>query len=258
MAYHSIYGRRLGVNEFGTTIARRGIAIGSPAMSMPSPVHCAWFDDFLGGALDPRYTALKGTDASGNVPSAAILAGTLNGVLRLVGGDSAGTMAADGAQIVMGRHWRAQDTLEFEARVRLTTLANVSVFVGLMDGITLLAPVTGSGTTFTNNITNAVGFLYDSALADTSWWGVNAVAGIQNISSGQTPVAATWTTLRVELDSNGNALLYINGVPFGKAKLPSSVVPSVLLTPTISIFPRTAAFGTQVDVDYLAIGSRRS
>lgn len=262
MAYRSIFGRKVGVDENGMLLAREGLAVGRPAIPLPSPVHVAWFDDFIGDTLNPTYAPLVGTDVSGNVPSVALLSNSQNGIVRLAGGDSAGTMAADGAQLVMGsRHWRADaGGLVFEARVKLAVITNVSVFVGFTDKFTLEAPVisAASADTITTNANDAVGFMFDTSMATDNWWAVGSANNVDAVSQnlGVAPVVGTYETLRVEVSKTGAATFYRNGVPIG-AQMNGAITPGTLLTPSLSIFPRTAAFGTQLDCDYLAASVRR-
>ena len=260
--FHSIYGRKVGVNESGALRVPGGLLTGSNGGIYASDSdHCAWFDDFLGDTLNATYTPLTGSDASGNVASVSILAGGINGVVRLAGADSTGSMAADGAQLAMYRNWRASNGgLVFEAKVALAVITNVSAFVGFTDKITLEAAITSaaSADTITTNATDGLGFFFDTSMTTKNWW----IAGVANNvdatpqNTGFAPVAATYETFRIEVSPAGNADFYRNGTQVG-TRMAGAVTTSVALTPSLSIFPRTAAFGTQMDVDYLHVAQLR-
>lgn len=253
---HSLYGRKVGVDSSGALVVPGGVVSGrGRGMSAGDASRVVLFDDFLGDAIDARWNVVLGSDASSNVASGAVVAGAAGGVLRLAAADSAGTMVADGAQITSFLNWKAANgSLVFEARVALAEITNVSAFIGFTGVITLEAPIisAASADTLTTNATDAVGFMFDTAMAADTWWltGVanNVDATAQN--TGIAPVAATYETLRVELTATGEALFYRNGALVG-TQMTGAVTPSVALTPTLGLFPRTAAFGKQLDVDYV-------
>lgn len=259
---HSLYGRKVGVDESGALVVPGGVKTGpGGGLPMAGSGRVALFDDFLGDALLSPWGAFLGSDASGNVASVSVVAGAAGGVARLAGADSTGTMAADGAQLTSFLNWTAANgSLVFEARVKLAVITNVAVFLGFTDLITLEAPITSaaSADTITTNATDAVGFMFDTSMATDTWWltgvknDVDAVA--QN--TGFAPVAATYEVFRIEVAADGTAYFYRNGVQVGTA-MANALSPAIPLTPTFNIFPRTAAFGTQLDVDYVHVSMLR-
>ncbi len=253
--FKSLYGRKVGLDARGALIVPGGIRSG-PYGGLPvaDSGRVALFDDFFGDSIDPSWNVVLGSDATANVASATVVAGAAGGVLRLAGADSAGTMAADGAQLTSFLNWKAiNGDLIFEARVALAVITNVSAFVGLTDKITLEAPITSaaSADTLTTNAADAVGFMFDTSMATDNWWltGVKANVDATAQNTGVAPVAATYEVLRIELTAAGEARFFRNGDMVGTQML-AAVTPTVALTPTFSIFPRTAAFGKQLDVDY--------
>lgn len=252
------------------TVSESNVTQGQQLVRLHS-VRAEWFDDFMGDVLEDRYTALEGTDSS--TAAQAITAGAQNGVLRVTSGDvSSGAYAANGSAVVLGRHWRADSANDstvshrlmiFEARVKLTTdIASASVFVGLTDTVTLEEPASVSGTTVTTNASDAVGFLYDTDATTDRWYAIG-VAGDTDSSgvavTSSEPVADTYQTLRIVIESDGDARLFVDGDEV--AYLPDAVTPTVLLTPVLSVNSTNDGLGTgtsqTIDVDYLYVCSDR-
>lgn len=254
--FHSLYGRKVGVDAAGALVVPGGYKSGpNGGVYTPDSGRVVLFDDFLGDAIQTPWAVTLGSDSTSNVASGAVVAGAAGGVLRLAGADSTGAMAEDGAQLTSFLNWKAANgDLIFEARVKLAVITNVSAFVGFTDTVALEAPITSaaSADTITTNASDAVGFMFDTSMAADTWWltGVKGDTDAVAQNTGIAPVAATYETLRIEVTPTGEASFFRNGAQVG-ALMSAALTASVALTPVIGLFPRTAAFGTQVDVDYV-------
>lgn len=214
------------------------------------------FDDFLGDAIDARWSAAQGTDGQGAI--AAVVAGTASGAARLTSGDT--TVVAESlSSMTHGLNWKAnQGGLVFEAKVTPAptgTVADVAYFIGLTDTLattTLEEPATLATATITYNAADAVGFLYDTGATTDVFYGVavKATAGtaFANAVVGAAPVAATAITFKIEVSSTGAASFYVNGTLLGT--IAAAVTATVALTPIVSVMARTTTVKT-IDWDYI-------
>jgi hypothetical protein len=150
----------------------------------------------------------------------------------------------DEATISCGGIWwypANSPTCEFKFRVNLIT--TVAIFAGFNDAVSEAAqalPFTISGTTISDTATDAAGFCFDTDQTTDYWYIVNTKNGTQGgtiLASTYVPVAATQVTLRVSIDTSGNACYYYNGIQVGyKASAVTSTVP---LVPYIGLITRT-------------------
>jgi len=217
-------------------------------------------DDFLGEEIDSyRWQSLIGTDAE--CRQATVRADQYGGVVRLTtGDDAAATMAVNGVQMHSQLNWQANGGgLVWEGMVKIDAITAVAVFVGLTDQRAALEmPFTlGAGDALTSNATDAVGVLFDTGADTDNWWLVGVAADVDATkqNSAVAPVAGTFETWRIELDSAGVATFYRNNVPVGSS-MAGAVTPTVLLTPVIAAFARGAA-SRNIDVDLLNVAQQR-
>jgi len=258
--HKSIRGRSLGLGPSDELIAPGGLFTGRHGSQIvfPSPTKMVLFDDFLGDVVGDLWNYTEGTDTT--TADGAIVEG-VNGVFRLTGGDSAGTVAADGAQLNSALNWKAnQGNLIFEARVKLASIASVSCFVGLTDTKALEAPIqsAASADTITTNATDAVGVMFDTSMATDNWWLVGVATDVDATKqdSGYAPVADTYETWRIEISAAGAAQFYRNGLAIGTA-MSGALTATVALTPCFIIWPRSAAAGKTMDIDYVCVAADR-
>jgi len=254
----TIRGRALGLNNRGDLITRRGFAVGEPgtALYFNSPNHVVQHDHFTGDVVADQWNYTEGTDTT--TADGAIVEG-VNGVFRLTAGDSAGTVAADGAQLNSALNWKASSgELIFQARVKLASITSVSCFIGLTDTKALEQAIhsAASANTITTNATDAVGFFFDTNMTDDTWW----MAGVKNDvdathqNSTYAPVADTYEVFRIEVDTSGNAVFYRNGKQVGTT-MSNALTASVALTPSFLIRPLSAVAGKTMDIDYVYVSS---
>lgn len=268
---NDVRNRVLGLDANSRGLATRGFGIGGAENSADSraglgrhrafgsPYTVELWDDFVD--IDSgRWTSLLGSAPPG---SPAIVAATANGVARLTAASSTGSMAADGVQMVgANRFWLANSgNLVFEARIKLAVITSLSCFFGFTDNLTLEAPITSaaSSNTITTNATDAVGVMFDTSMSTANWWLVGVANDTDATAQNATvaPTAATYETWRIELSAAGVATFYRNGALIGTT-MSGAVTPTVALTPTFSIFPRSAASGKILDVDYCHVSADRA
>lgn len=261
----SLHGRLAGLDHKNRFIMPNGARVGDDGsqFDLPGPADVVLLDDFVDAVISTRWAVNKGSDAA--TVNFAALASEINGAVRATMGAGAGaSMAVNGVELTGGLNFKAaQGSLCFEARVRLSAITNICFFAGLTNAGagTLQMPINGAGggDTFTNNAANAVGFLFDTAMTTQKLWGVGskASASASGINSGIAPVAATYITLRMELDASGNTKFFINGKPVGNVIQQNSITASTPVTPVVAAFTRSAASAT-VDVDYLTTSGDRA
>jgi len=254
----SIYGRKLGLGPAGELIVPGGLALGDVGSQFqyPSPSKVVMFDDFLGDVVADQWNYVEGTDTT--TADGAIVEG-VNGVFRLTAGDSAGSVAADGAELNSALNWKVGTGLVFETRINLASIASVSCFVGLTDTKSLEQAIysAASADTITTDATDAVGIFFDTAMTTAKWWfaGVANDVDATKINTGYAPVASTYETFRIEIDSAGTATLYRNGAQIGS--MASAVRTTIALTPSFLIRPKSATAGKTMDIDYVMIAGDR-
>lgn len=209
------------------------------------------FDDFLGDVIADQWSAAKGSDGQAVI---ATIQPAVNGAVRLTSGDTV-TVAESLSSLTHALNWKAEKgNLVFEAKITpVSSVANVGIFAGLTDALatgTLEEPVTLSGTSYTSNATDAVGFLFDTAATTDTIRavGVAGDADAANVNTGLAFEADTEYTLRIEVDKLGNATFYLNGQVV--ASLAEAVSPDVALTPIVCVMARTTT-SKSVDVDYV-------
>lgn len=244
-------GKNIGKTRGDVLVAKRGIVAGRRYVVED-------FDDFLGDVIEDGWAVFKGSD--GQTVSFAISAHESGMVRATAGDDAAATMAVNGVQLYKQLGWKAnQGNLTMEARVRISAITNISLFVGFTDRFDALEmPINSaaSANTLTSTATDAVGFMFDTSMTNDFFWltGVKADTDATHINTGIAPVAATWIVLRVELDTSGNSHFYINDAFAGSVT--DALTATVALAPTIAAFTRSAASAT-VDVDYVQILASR-
>ena len=105
-----------------------------------------------------------------------------------------------------------------ETKVRLTDISQTSFFFGFSDANTETTPASTidyADGTLAAAATDACGFVSDADKSSSQWYAASIATGgsVTGTATGITPTDATYVTLRVALDSSGNATFYINGVP---------------------------------------------
>lgn len=213
-----------------------------------------FFDDFVGDVIADQWAVTAGSDS----PAAGALTEAVNGKLRLTTGDSNASLAADGVQVTSFLNWKTGNGLVFEARLQVSAITNLQLFVGLTDQRSALEmPATLSGTTFTTVATDAVGFLFDTAATTDTIRAVGVANDVDatHADTGVAYVAATDITFRLVVDKNQVGYFYINGT------LVSTVSAVCRGTIPLAIVVAARAAGDTVsktvDIDYISCAMPR-
>lgn len=257
----SKHGRVFGLADDDSVIAGKGLRVGDfpRQFLVAGPKHVVTTDDFDGQTLSTKWGVLKGNDAGAPVNFA--IAAALNGTAAGTTGGTSTTMAGSGIQLSGELNFEADSgDLEFGCRVKLASIADQAIFVGLTNQkAALQMPIqgTGGGDAFTVNAANCVGFLFDPTMTTKHWWGVaaNASAAAAGQDSGSAPVAATYDDLFLQVDTAGNVGFFLNGVPVGNL-VKAAIAKNVPLTPVVAAFNRVVS-AQVVTVDYLHAGCAR-
>jgi hypothetical protein len=220
------------------------------------------FDDFLQQTIteaDTPWAFNKGNDAQAADP--VIVAAAEEGVIRLTTGNNSGTLSDDGSQIVCAVPVQADSGgLVFETRLKINTaVTTVSVNAGFTDSTSLEEPFTISGSTITAVATDAACFVYDTAQTTDQWMACSVDGDTVDEDSdltGIAPVADTYQTLRIEVDSDGNTIrYYINGSLVRTLTI-TGISPSVNLYATV-VANATTTTSRVVDIDYIYVAHNR-
>jgi hypothetical protein len=220
-----------------------------------------FFDDFFGDVIADQWSVVEGADTT--TSDAAVVSG-INGICRLTTGDSATlTYAGNGIGITFGAfyNFKAEDGgLSFEARLKLSAITTVKLFVGFTDLGTFEAPIEGSGTAngITTNASDAVGIIFDTSMTTANFWGVGVKADTDAtaLNLGVAPVADTFVILKIEVDKDGAAKFFVNGQGRGGGVMSNAVTKTVGLTPAVYATSLVAATRT-IDVDYVDVRKDR-
>jgi hypothetical protein len=230
-----------------------------------SPARTAWYDDFTGASQAFSTTIIDGWRSRKGSDGACVdwtvtpaKEGSCVGTI----GNTTASMAVSGVQLDRGLNYTPdQGGLVLQARVKMSVITNIAVFIGFTDQTAALEmPIqsAASADTFTTNATDAVGFMFDTSMANDFWWltGVanDVDATMQN--SALAPVAATYQTFRIELGATGTAQFFINGKTYGTI-MASATRAAIPLTPVVAAFNRTTSGAPTVTVDYLNVAANR-
>ncbi len=231
--------------------------------------YCSVFEDFTGAAVALSATipaspgvwrGRKGSDGQGvdwtvSAGNGGIVVGTI--------GDTTATMAVSGVQLDQGLNWKAnQGELTFEARVKMSQITLISVFIGFTDQVAALEmPINSaaSANTLTSTATDAIGFMFDTSMTADTWWLVGNANGTPatHQNTALVPVADTFAVFRIEVSSTGVATFYYNGTAVGTA-MTGAVTATVALTPVVAGFNRDTSNTPTLTVDYIGVQALRA
>ena len=214
-----------------------------------------WHEDFPGPAVDTTNDVVVGETGAGGTQAFNAQA---NGALRLV----TDALDDDNAGVGGALIWKANSggPLIFEARVASVTAITLrAYYVGLTDTLvsSIEMPFELATTTLTSTATDAVGFVYDVDATNAYWHCVGVKANVDGVfvNTGVAPAAAgTFQTLRVVVDSDGNAEFFIDSKWVGS--MTNAVTASVAQCAAFVLESRSAAAKT-ADIDYFHVESGR-
>lgn len=233
------------------------------------------FNDFAGPEIPVANAVAYGTSAGGcnyylgefavkgdlgETDTGVVALAKAGGFVRISGNDENGKGVSIGTEICFSP--ALNNILGIECRLEMQALTARVVWMGFCGthADDVAEPLTATGTTLTLTAANLCGFVFDSQLTATKWHmpyngGTNTGVTLSTtVESSVTPVAAECDILRLEIDPNGTARWYINGV------LEQTVENAVSTTALQSGF--VACFGTtttaaDADIDYLAVEGYR-
>mgnify|MGYP003143040840 CR=1 FL=1 len=239
------------------------------AMGARSKADFEIFDDFLDAAIDDTNNWIVFAGSDGDATAAATVTAP-EGKVDMGSGDGGSTndgsvlsliLLAKGSLVSLGM-------TVFECRVSFDQITGVTACFGLSDKLAtddehLLHTIT-AGTVADGGLTvaNTVEFVYsEEATAGTLWHAASENAGtIGNSGAEETltdgPTIDTYDVLRLEVDSDGTARFYINGVL--RLTRTSAVATTALLIPYIAIDGEAATpVATDLSIDYIYFSGAR-
>ena len=184
------------------------------------------------------------------------------GYIRISGNDEDGKGVWVGTGICLSPGLNGP--LLVEARLELQALTTRSVFVGVMGTLAndVAEPVTSTTTTHTLVAANLCGFVLDSQLTAAAVWhcvynggSTTGATDSTTTTTGVSAVAAESDILRVEIDPNGTARWYINGVL--KKTVTNAVSTTALQAGGVGCWGTTTT-AADADVDYLVVRGNTS
>ena len=238
-------------------------------LELLTPDMVVWEDDFMGDTLHGGYQSTAGAGAG--ALAAALVAGQLGGMVRLVTGTAGDSTAR--SDLSLGIHFRADMGPVFLCRLQMSAITGVKVEVGFTD------VVSGTDAGAVNVKATPTFTAADAALwaldtnDNTDWEGLGVDSGTAAVTqeAAIAPVAATYETLVVALREYNStdrlaAATYLrfnadgnqtypggNGAPVWQSLAVSS---DVLLTPWIYAEARNTT-SKNVDIDFIKVWQRR-
>lgn len=212
-------------------------------------------DDFTGADISAYWTQSDDNGGTVAIGSAAAVTGagsTAGGSVTLTTG-----AADDDRAIITGSlNWWAAKNPVMEARVMVDRITLASFGVGFTDATTEgdnVQPFSVSGTTVVDTCSNGAAIVFDTDATTDYFWVVNTATNTQSgniLTSTSVPVADTYITLRVAIDSTGAATYSINGKAVGyKAAAVTTTTP---MCPYISVVNR-AGGALILTADYIKV-----
>ncbi len=205
---------------------------------------------------------IKGDALNDDVAGAPAVEDGLNGQILISSGNVA---EGDAIYITTETCFKpsVNGTMVLETRLETAALTAKRLFAGFSGTVADAQSNICTGTTATLTLTesNICGFLYDSGLTtDIEWHFVHnggSTTGVTDsllLNSGVAPVADTMNILRVEIDNNGTARWYIDGVLL--KTLAGAVAPTAIFAGCVGAIATTTTTATAA-VDYIAVEAER-
>lgn len=233
------------------------------------------FEDFGGGEFPVANAVAYGTSPThaylGDFKITGKFAPTDAGIVglakaggwgRLTGTNEADEGIAVGTEVCFSP--ALNGPLGIEARVETQVLTARNLWLGFADvnADANVPPVTGATTTLTLVASDLCGFVFDSTLTAAADWHMTHNGGTTTgatdsttvVAGSDTLIASTSVVLRLEIDTNGTARWYIDGVL--RQTVVNALDPTVLLSGTVACYGTTTTI-TDIDVDYLAVEANR-
>jgi hypothetical protein len=237
-----------------------------------------YFEDFLGAEIPIATNVGYGTTAGGcnyyigdlavkgdlaDTDCGVVSLSKANGYARIIGTNETSEGLWVGTEVNLSP--ALNGTLVVEARAEMQALTARAPFIGFMGTVAdnCLNPCTAVTVTLTPVAAAYCGFYMNDALTAATQWHFIYRSGTATASgatvttlcgTGVVAVAAESQIFRVEIDPDGTARGYIDGVL--EATVPGAVAPTTLFSAGIGVFA-TANTAQDIDVDYIAIEANR-
>lgn len=206
--------------------------------------HVDWFDGYALDVTSDYVQTLGGTNDLG-----ALTAGGEHG-FKGTCGDTDNQVAF----LATGLIFDISQSPAIEAKIKIVDVSGTVVYFGFSDATSETTPaatIDADGGTLTAAATDAVGFVIDADLGSSSVYAASANTGaaVQSADTGVDWADNQSKTLRVVLDTSGNARLYIDGVEKAYIALAVADVP---LCAILNYGQRAGVANTVVHMRYLA------
>jgi hypothetical protein len=233
-------------------------------------------NEFLGAEIPVANAVAYGTSAGGcnyylgefkvtgdlaETDTGVVSLAKTNGWIRISGNNENGKGVAVGTEVIYSP--TLNGPLAIEARVEAQALTTRVFFIGFCDvnANDVAEPVTSTGTTLTLVASDLCGFILDSQLSDASDWHMVYNGGTTtgatasgDVDADDNAVAGESQVLRVEIDRNGTARWYIDGVLL--QTITNAVSTTVLQAAYVGCWGTTST-AADLDIDFLAIEANR-
>lgn len=214
-----------------------------------------------GGGCNYYLGDFKVTGDLGETDTGVVSTPKASGYVLISGNNENGKGVAIGTEVVFSPVLNG--TLILEARLERAAVTAGVVFVGFCtaNADDVAEPLTSTGTTITK-VVPSVGFLLDSQLTATADWHMpyllasDTTQDSDTVVSSQTAVAGESDILRVEIDPNGAARWYLNGVLEQTIGAGLAATTTTLLCGIVGCWGTTGTAAT-ADVDYLLVKASR-
>lgn len=196
------------------------------------------------------WTASHGTGAP--TPTITVSA---SGIVSVSAGTNASATTSLGYLASPLTFQASNGGLSAEARVAVNRATSSTAFFGFTDTSGVILPINITGTSATAFTANAVGLTYSTSATTKTWQGVGVKDSVTTtaVSTGVANVLS-YTTLRVDVDTSGNADFWVNGAWKGrKANAVSTTVPLAVYLGAMN----TVASPTTVYGDYIKAMQKR-
>ncbi len=174
------------------------------------------YDDFLGDVLADEWAP-----SGDNGGTEAITAGS-GGTVTL----TTGAVDDDRSILASGLNWYCAQNPVVEIRAKINNIASAGIVLGFNDAITeadnaLPFEITAAAATLVNGkCTDGVAFIFDTDGSVDKWYMAATKADAEGtpVITAYAPVAATYETFRIALNTAGSATFYRNGALVGFQK----------------------------------------
>ena len=212
-----------------------------------------WDDDFQGDTLHGGYQSTASGAASA---AAALVAGTLGGIVRL----DTGTDDNGRSDLSLGRHYTGEQAALMVARVKISAITSFKLEIGFTDVVSGTdAGAVNNADTPTFNADDFCGLVFDTdyftGSAAGRLMGVAATVAAAVTNTAFTPTAAAYFTVAIALQDTTMHVVIMNASHevLYRGQLALAITKTVLLTPWIFAQTRVITTGKTLDIDKLHV-----